>query len=144
MGEKWKSLSEEQKQPYNDKAAADKERFQKEMDAWSAPCPTQPELMLATVVATCIRLAHISGIAFANKGIRELIQACTGRKSPEAAAARAQAAAAEKAAKAAEKAAAKAAKAPPQPPPDAPKAEVTYQVAVKDEKAAAPPPPPPS
>ena len=42
MGEKWKSLSEEQKQPYNDKAAADKDRFQKEMDAWSAPCPTQP------------------------------------------------------------------------------------------------------
>lgn len=125
VGEKWKSLSEEQKQPYNDKAAADKERFQKEMDAWCAPhmppAPPNRVLMLASVVA-----------------------ACTRRKSPEAAAARAQAAAAEKAAKAAEKAAAKAAKAPPQPPPDAPKAEVTYQVAVKEEKAAAPPPPPPS
>jgi len=36
VGEKWKSLSEEQKQPYNDKAAADKDRFQKEMDAWCA------------------------------------------------------------------------------------------------------------
>ena len=62
MGEKWKSLSEEQKQPYNDKAAADKDRFQKEMDAWSAPAPPNRELMLAAVVATCIRLAHISGL----------------------------------------------------------------------------------
>ena len=66
MGEKWKSLSEEQKQPYNDKAAADKDRFQKEMDAWSAPhmppAPPNRELMLAAVVTTCIRLAHISGL----------------------------------------------------------------------------------
>ena len=58
VGEKWKSLSEEQKQPYNDKAAADKERFQKEMDAWCAPHmpPAPPNRVL--MLAMWLLLAH--------------------------------------------------------------------------------------
>ena len=62
VGEKWKSLSEEQKQPYNDKAAADKERFQKEMDAWCAPhmppAPPNRELMLC---GCCLHTQEITG-----------------------------------------------------------------------------------
>ena len=34
VGDQWKNLTEEQKQPYKDKSTADQERYKKEMAAY--------------------------------------------------------------------------------------------------------------
>eukprot|EP00474_Spongospora_subterranea_P009428 CRZ09886.1 hypothetical protein [Spongospora subterranea] len=41
LGQLWKSLEDSEKQPYNDKAQADKERFDKEMAEWKLTCPAK-------------------------------------------------------------------------------------------------------
>ena len=37
LGEKWKALGEEEKKSYEEAAAQDKERYNKEMEAWNQP-----------------------------------------------------------------------------------------------------------
>lgn len=43
MGERWRALTEEEKVPYLEKYAADKERYQKDMESYTPPAPLQPE-----------------------------------------------------------------------------------------------------
>jgi len=61
-GERWKSMTDEQKKPYNDKAAVDRERYQKEVN-----CLIQISFALKIMME---RILISYKLAFVNKSVQ--------------------------------------------------------------------------
>lgn len=57
LGEKWKSLSDSERRPYEEKAAADKKRYEEEKEKYNV-CPAVCPLMLKHITRAMLTPTH--------------------------------------------------------------------------------------